>query len=120
MKHHTLLLVQYAGITTRTYYDYETTFEMAEGVCRLFEKNLKRINQKTRIKYSISDINKWIDDLADISCLVLKDPESKAYIPHDKEYIKRKVYKHFEMMANQKREESSSSSSSSRSYRNKY
>jgi hypothetical protein len=69
---HTILLVQ-PGLKpeTRTYSDYESVNECMEGVCKIYEEHLKRQNPNTpSITYDISQLFDFVDQLADLSCLV--------------------------------------------------
>ncbi|KAG2387379.1 hypothetical protein C9374_001711 [Naegleria lovaniensis] len=92
-KGHSILLVQFEkSAQSRTYFDYESVSEMADGVCKLFERSLKKINSsKSKVQYSVADLHDWIDRLTDITCLTFKD---SAYVPHDRDWIKKTVYTH--------------------------
>ncbi|XP_062432909.1 enhancer of rudimentary homolog isoform X2 [Rhea pennata] len=70
---HTILLVQPTKRPEgRTYADYESVNECMEGVCKMYEEHLKRMNPNSpSITYDISQLFDFIDDLADLSCLVL-------------------------------------------------
>lgn len=62
-----------------------------EEVVKMYEKRLKEINPTIQnITYSVQDLHKYIDHLGDICALVYSEPV-KAYIPHDKAWIKQKV-----------------------------
>uniref|UniRef100_A0A1A9W6E4 Protein enhancer of rudimentary n=1 Tax=Glossina brevipalpis TaxID=37001 RepID=A0A1A9W6E4_9MUSC len=90
---HTILLVQ-PGLRpeTRTYSDYDSINECMEGVCRVYEQHLKRINPNTpTITYDISQLFLFLDKLADISCLVYQK-STNTYAPYNKEWIKEKIY----------------------------
>merc|ERR1711946_84792 len=69
---HTILLVQPGPKPeTRTYSDYESVNECMEGVCKIYEEHLKRLNPNTpSITYDISQLFDFIDQLTDLSCLV--------------------------------------------------
>ncbi|XP_051942549.1 enhancer of rudimentary homolog isoform X2 [Hippocampus zosterae] len=69
---HTILLVQPTKRSEgRTYADYESVNECMEGVCKMYEEHLKRMNPNSpSITYDISQLFDFIDDLADLSCLV--------------------------------------------------
>ncbi|XP_057639083.1 enhancer of rudimentary homolog isoform X2 [Chionomys nivalis] len=69
---HTILLVQPTKRPEgRTYADYESVNECMEGVCKMYEEHLKRMNPNSpSITYDISQLFDFIDDLADLSCLV--------------------------------------------------
>uniref|UniRef100_A0A4X2JX81 Enhancer of rudimentary homolog n=1 Tax=Vombatus ursinus TaxID=29139 RepID=A0A4X2JX81_VOMUR len=55
----------------RTYADYESVNECIEGVCKMYEEHLKGMNPNSpSITYDISQLFDFIDDLADLSCLV--------------------------------------------------
>ena len=69
---HTLLLVQFnSNLASRTFLDYESLALAMDGVCALYEKELKVLNPKVvNITYDISDLYSYLDQLADISLLV--------------------------------------------------
>ncbi|XP_032997844.1 enhancer of rudimentary homolog [Lacerta agilis] len=89
---HTILLVQPTKRPEgRTYADYESVNECMEGVCKMYEEHLKRMNPNSpSIKY-ISQLFDFIDDLADLSCLVYR-ADTQTYQPYDKDWIKEKIY----------------------------
>ena len=43
------------------------------------------------ITYDISDLFEFVENLADLSCLVFEKTSGK-YIPHNKAWIKEKIY----------------------------
>ncbi|XP_059484539.1 enhancer of rudimentary homolog [Neocloeon triangulifer] len=90
---HTILLVQPTQKPeTRTYSDYESVNECMEGVCKIYEEHLKKMNPNTpSITYDISQLFAFIDDLADLSCLVYQK-QSFTYAPYNKDWIKEKIY----------------------------
>lgn len=90
---HTILLVQAsAKPESRTYSDYETVNDCLDGICKMYEEHLKRLNPNSpSITYDISNLFDFIDQLTDLSCLVL-DKNTVAYSPHNKEWIKEKIY----------------------------
>lgn len=46
-------------------------FLLAIGVCKMYEEHLKRMNPNSpSITYDISQLFDFVDDLADLSCLV--------------------------------------------------
>ncbi len=62
------------------------------GVCKMYEEHLKRLNPNSpSITYDISHLFDFIDQLTDLSCLVL-DKNSLQYMPHNKDWIKEKIY----------------------------
>ncbi|KAF4019270.1 hypothetical protein G4228_010510 [Cervus hanglu yarkandensis] len=71
---HTILLVQPTKRPGgRTYADCESVNECKEGVCKMYEDHLKRMNPNSpSITCDISQLFDFIDDLADLSCLVTK------------------------------------------------
>uniref|UniRef100_A0AAZ3QI24 Enhancer of rudimentary homolog n=1 Tax=Oncorhynchus tshawytscha TaxID=74940 RepID=A0AAZ3QI24_ONCTS len=90
---HTILLVQPTKRPEgRTYADYESVNECMEGVCKMYEEHLKRMNPNTpSITYDISQLFDFIHDLADLSCLVYR-ADSQTYQPYNKDWIKEKIY----------------------------
>ena len=90
---HTILLVQPGQKPeTRTYSDYESVNECMEGVCKMYEEHLKRQNPNIpSITYDISQLFEFIDQLADLSCLVYQR-SSNTYAPYNKDWIKEKIY----------------------------
>ncbi|CAL8302153.1 unnamed protein product [Boreogadus saida] len=90
---HTILLVQPTKRPEgRTYADYESVNECMEGVCKMYEEHLKRMNPSSpSITYDISQLFDFIDDLADLSCLVYRG-DTQTYQPYNKDWIKEKIY----------------------------
>uniref|UniRef100_A0A1B0FLL3 Enhancer of rudimentary homolog n=1 Tax=Glossina morsitans morsitans TaxID=37546 RepID=A0A1B0FLL3_GLOMM len=90
---HIILLVQPDNRPeTRTYSDYESVNECMEGVRRIYEEHLKRINPYTpTITYDVTQLFDFLDQLADINCLVYQK-STKTYAPYSKEWIKEKSY----------------------------
>ncbi|KAK6191491.1 hypothetical protein SNE40_003166 [Patella caerulea] len=90
---HTILLVQpHSRPDTRTYSDYESLNECLEGVCKIFEEHLKRLNpDQQSITYDISQLFEFIEQLADLSCLV-QQKSTGLYVPHNKEWVKQGIY----------------------------
>ncbi|CAF90236.1 unnamed protein product, partial [Tetraodon nigroviridis] len=63
-----------------------------EGVCKMYEEHLKRMNPNSpSITYDISQLFDFIDDLADLSCLVYR-ADTQTYQPYNKDWIKEKIY----------------------------
>ncbi|XP_078515581.1 enhancer of rudimentary homolog isoform X1 [Lissotriton helveticus] len=93
IKSHTILLVQPTKRPEgRTYADYESVNECMEGVCKMYEEHLKRMNPNSpSITYDISQLFDFIDDLADLSCLVYR-ADTQTYQPYNKDWIKEKIY----------------------------
>ncbi|KAF0303578.1 Enhancer of rudimentary [Amphibalanus amphitrite] len=90
---HTILLVQpSAKAESRSYSDYESVNECMEGVCKIYEEHLKRMNPNTpSITYDISQLFDFVDQLNDLSCLVYQK-SSNTYAPYNKDWIKEKIY----------------------------
>ncbi|KAA0190004.1 hypothetical protein HAZT_HAZT001003 [Hyalella azteca] len=90
---HTILLVQPGPKPeSRTFSDYESVNECMEGVCKIYEEHLKRMNPNTpSITYDISQLFDFIDQLADLSCLVYQK-STNTYAPYNKDWIKEKIY----------------------------
>lgn len=97
---HTIVLLQ-AGVEpwTRTYSDYDSVSRAMDGVCALFEKQLRSSDPSLRnISYEISALYTYIDSLPDITALVF-EPRLKAYIPHDRQWIKQQSFLHLKSLA---------------------
>eukprot|EP00727_Mastigamoeba_balamuthi_P009466 m51a1_g5141 putative enhancer of rudimentary homolog (105) ;mRNA; r:23949-24476 len=89
---HTILLVQYSNLPSRTYFDFESLPAAVDGVCRLYEQKLKSMHQNAQnITYDVSDLMTYIDSLADLSALQA-DAQSGLYIPRNRAWIKQQVY----------------------------
>lgn len=77
---------------TRTYSDYESVNECMEGVCKIYEEHLKKMNPNTpSITYDISQLFDFVDQLTDLSCLVYQK-STNTYAPYNKDWIKEKIY----------------------------
>ncbi|KAB0382606.1 hypothetical protein FD755_004523 [Muntiacus reevesi] len=90
---HTILLVQPTKRPGgRTYADCESVNECKEGVCNMYEDHLKRMSPNSpSITCDISQLFDFIDDLADLSCLVYQ-ADTQTYQPYKKDWIKEKIY----------------------------
>lgn len=91
---HTILLVQQQvkKPDSRVWADYETLNQCLEGVCKIYEEQLKQQNPTApTITYDISQLFKFIDQLADLSCLEFH-PATGTYVPHTKDWIKENIY----------------------------
>ena len=61
-------------------------------MCKIYEEHLKRMNPNSpSITYDISQLFDFIDDLADLSCMVYQ-PTTHMYAPYNKDWIKEKIY----------------------------
>mmetsp|Transcript_8202 Transcript_8202/g.18355 ORF Transcript_8202/g.18355 Transcript_8202/m.18355 type:complete len:105 (+) Transcript_8202:142-456(+) len=97
---HIIVLVQFEqDRATRTYVDYRSMEAALDGVCHLYERCLKIANPSLKtITYDISDLFCWVDSLGDLCCLVFS-PQSNSYVPHNKEWIKARVFEHLQKQA---------------------
>ncbi|ELK13463.1 Enhancer of rudimentary like protein [Pteropus alecto] len=87
---HAILLVQ--PTEGRTYADCESVNECMEGVCKMCEERLKRMNPNSpSVLDDISRLFDFIDDQADLSCLLYR-ADSQTYQPYNKDWIKEKIY----------------------------
>lgn len=92
MSHSILLIQPSASAESRTYSDYESVNDCLEGVCRIYEEHLKRLNPNTpTITYDISQLFDFVDQLKDLSVLVYVK-SSNTYAPYNKDWIKEKIY----------------------------
>ena len=58
-----------------------------EGVCKMYEEHLKRVNPNSPSITYISQLFNFIDDLEDLSCLVYR-ADTQTYQPYNKDWIK--------------------------------
>ncbi|KAJ1974363.1 hypothetical protein H4R34_004746 [Dimargaris verticillata] len=99
MANHTILLSQSRDKSTRKYYDFETPELAMEAIVRMYEDRLKSLNPNSQhINYHIEDLNRFIDNHTDMAALVLNQGPL-TYTPHDKEWIKKKLYTHLKSLA---------------------
>ena len=65
----------------------------------MFEGELRRLNPTIpTLTYDVSDLLRWVDSLPDMSLLAFSVPVN-AYIPHDKDWIKTRLYQHLRRQA---------------------
>jgi len=101
MPHSILLIQSTAQPSSRTYSDYETVDECLEGICKIYEEQLKKFNPASpSITYDISQLFDFVDQLTDMSCLVLS-AKTSSYIPHNKDWIKEQIYNMLRKQAGQ-------------------
>ncbi|EKX33120.1 hypothetical protein GUITHDRAFT_90822 [Guillardia theta CCMP2712] len=97
-KHTIVLLQETASKSTRTFSDFESVSEAMNGICQLYEQRLKQMNPGMRnITYDISELYAFIDQLGDLCCLVYNG--YGAYEPHNKQWVKDRVFAHLKRMA---------------------
>jgi hypothetical protein len=86
---------------SRTYADYETVVECMEGLCKVFEEHLKRLNPtSSQITYDITQLYEFIESFSDMSVLVFQK-STNTYTPYGKAWIKEKIYNMLRMQAGQ-------------------
>ncbi|XP_045147914.1 enhancer of rudimentary homolog [Echinops telfairi] len=90
---HAILLVQPTKkLEGRTYADCESVNECVVGVCKMYKEHLQRMNPNTpSITCDVSQLFDFIDDLADLSCLVYHT-DTHTFQPYNKHWIKEKIY----------------------------
>ena len=65
----------------------------------MFDRRLKEMYPKLRdITYDIHDLYNYIDALNDLSALVY-EPSANAYLPYNKEWIKKRAFSHLKKQA---------------------
>ena len=63
-----------------------------KGVCKIFEEHLKKRHPTSpSITYDISELFEFIDQLPDLSCLILQK-QTGQYKPHNKQWIKQEIF----------------------------
>ncbi|XP_057593801.1 enhancer of rudimentary homolog [Hippopotamus amphibius kiboko] len=89
----TILLVQPTKRPEgRTYADCESVNKPMEGICKMCEEHLKRMDPDSpSVMYDISQLFDFSDDLADLSCLVHR-ADTQTYQPYNKDWIKEKTF----------------------------
>mmetsp|Transcript_31075 Transcript_31075/g.75781 ORF Transcript_31075/g.75781 Transcript_31075/m.75781 type:complete len:105 (-) Transcript_31075:300-614(-) len=93
---HTIILLKLDkdSKTQNIWEQFDSPSAACDGVCQIFERKLKADNPGQRkITYDISDLFGFIDEIQDLACMVL-DMETHTYIPHDKKWMKKQVYRH--------------------------
>ena len=95
---HTVLLIQFQKNEpmTRTYLDYNTIEEAVQGLLQVYEQHLRRTDPtqnypKEPLKYDLSQFVEYLDQIADLSCMVYNDVQ-KVYLPHGLDWIKSRIY----------------------------
>jgi len=72
-----------------------------DGICQLYENALKTSNpNKRKITYDISELFTYVDQIPDLTCLVYNQ-QLYAYTPHNKAWIKDRVFNHLKKQAQQ-------------------
>ncbi|CAB1107261.1 unnamed protein product [Ectocarpus sp. CCAP 1310/34] len=99
MGYHTILLVQRDSVNSRMYYDLPSTSQAMERVVKMYEARLKEVNpHQVHITYDITDLYGFIDELGDLSALVV-NTDTGLYTPHGKSWIKEYLFKYFQQQA---------------------
>jgi hypothetical protein len=64
-----------------------------DGICKLYELHLKKLNpNKTTVRYDVSDLFQYVDELGDLSCLMY-DAKTSSYVPYGREWVKTSLLK---------------------------
>jgi len=97
---HTIVLVQYVpSFTSRSFMDFPAQNQAMDAIIKMYESKLKELNpSQQNIEYDVSHLYQYLDSLHDICAMVL-DPASNKYEPHDKEWIKSKIYEQLKSAA---------------------
>jgi hypothetical protein len=73
--------------------------EAMDGICQMYELHLKRLNPNVKtIQYDVGDLYQYIDELADLSCLVYSDKTS-SYEPFGREWVKKALLQRLKAMS---------------------
>ncbi|XP_032774439.1 enhancer of rudimentary homolog [Rattus rattus] len=76
----------------RTHAEYGSVNECMEGICKMYEEHLKRLNPLSQsITYGVSQLFEFIDRMVDLSCLVFRE-DTQTYKPHSREWVKERIY----------------------------
>ena len=71
--------------------DFNSLSACLDGVTRLFEDELKRLNPRVqKLTYDATDLFSFIDLMGDLSCLILTP--AGLYTPHPRSFIKEQIY----------------------------
>mmetsp|Transcript_2139 Transcript_2139/g.3360 ORF Transcript_2139/g.3360 Transcript_2139/m.3360 type:complete len:105 (+) Transcript_2139:87-401(+) len=92
---HTIILVQYTNsFQTRSYMDFAGVNAAMDALVKMYEHKLKELNPQVKnITYDVSDLYNYLDSLQDVCALVF-DSQSNKYEPHDKSWVKQKIFAH--------------------------
>ena len=62
-----------------------------DGICHLYELHLKRLNPARKVvQYEVKDLFQYVDELADLSCLMY-DGKTSTYVPYGREWVKKSL-----------------------------
>ena len=90
MVQHTILLMQPAAPSTRTYYDFADINLCMKFLVEMYEKKLKQLNPTLRrITYDVNDVYEFMDTYKDMCCLT---QHQDAYLPRDIGWMKQKLF----------------------------
>jgi len=94
-RRHTIVLVQFDETReSRSYLDYDSVPDALDGICQLYEQSLKvRYPNKDSVTYDVEDLFSFVESVGDLCCFVFSEGTS-AYVPHNKNWIKRQVFDH--------------------------
>lgn len=70
-----------------------------DGVCRMYELQLKRLNPtRTKISYELKDLLQYVDELGDLSVLMY-DGKTGSYAPYGREWVKKALVNRLKQMS---------------------
>lgn len=89
-----LLVQQRLDQDSKRYQEFLSLEKCLDYLLKLFEDKLRsQLQEKDNFTYDLSDLYEFLDDLPQISCLIYSD-EMRNYTPHDKNWVKSKIYSH--------------------------
>jgi hypothetical protein len=99
---HTIVLIQFESndTCTRTYVDFDSVPDAMDGIAQIFEQRIQ-LKPGKPATYVMSDLVAFIEQLADLSCLVWEEAQ-KIYIPYGKDWIKSRLYMYLKRYATKK------------------
>jgi Enhancer of rudimentary len=87
-----ILLIQLENSpTSRTFFHLNSIDAAISEVLALYERRLKQLNPMLpQLSYTLKDIYQFIEKSPEF-CILVFDSRLKAFVPHDKQWIKDKV-----------------------------
>jgi hypothetical protein len=97
-----LLLVQHKNdVETRRYQEFAKLDMCLDYVLKIFEDKLRtHYSEKDNFTYDLSELYEYLDELPQIICMIFSE-DTRNYTPHDKNWIKSKLYQHLTTQLNE-------------------
>ena len=87
-----LLIQNKTDLDSKRYQEFQALDKFFDYLLKVFEDKLRgKLQKNENFTYDLGDLYEYLDELPEIICLIYSE-EFRNYTPHDKNWIKSKLY----------------------------